>query len=95
MSRQLDRAAHDDVRAAAAPNWRYEFISDDVLPALREAGVTDRQIDQMLVDNPRQYFSGIRPCSPRPTRPVCPGGPDGIKALRRAAARVLPHRQVR
>ncbi|MGD0374193.1 MAG: hypothetical protein ABSB01_06380 [Streptosporangiaceae bacterium] len=31
---------------------------DDVLPALREAGVSDAQIEQMLVDNPRRYLSG-------------------------------------
>ena len=50
-------AGHDEVRAAAAPNWHYTHISDDVLPALRDAGVTEAQIDQMLVDNPRRYFS--------------------------------------
>jgi len=50
-------AAHDAARAAAAPNWHYEYISDDVLPALREAGVTEAQIDQMLVENPRRYFA--------------------------------------
>jgi len=48
---------YDAVHAAAAPNWHYEHISDDVLPALREAGVTEAQLDQMLVDNPRRYFS--------------------------------------
>ena len=54
-------AAHDAARAAAAPDWHYEFISDDVLPALHEAGVTEAQIQQMLVDNPRRYFTGSRP----------------------------------
>jgi phosphotriesterase-related protein len=51
-------ADHDAVRAAAAPNWHYAHISDDVLPALREAGVSDAQIGQMLMGNPRRYFSG-------------------------------------
>ena len=51
-------AAHEAARAAAAPNWHYEYIGDDVLPALREAGVTEAQIRQMLVDNPRRYFIG-------------------------------------
>lgn len=41
------------------PNWHYNHISDDVLPALRERGVTDAQIDQMLVENPRRYFSTL------------------------------------
>jgi phosphotriesterase-related protein len=44
------------VIAAGAPNWHYTHISDDVLPALRERGVTDEQIDQMLVENPRRIF---------------------------------------
>ncbi|MGH3440116.1 MAG: phosphotriesterase family protein [Sciscionella sp.] len=39
-----------------APNWHYTHISDDVLPALRERGVTEQQIHTMLVDNPRRYF---------------------------------------
>jgi phosphotriesterase-related protein len=52
---------HDAVRETALPNWHYEHISDDVLPALREAGVTDAQIDQMLVDNPRRYFTRSQP----------------------------------
>jgi phosphotriesterase-related protein len=42
----------------AAPNWHYEHITRDVLPALREAGVTDAQITTMMVDNPRRYFGG-------------------------------------
>ena len=50
-------AAHDAVRAAAAPNWHYEHISDDVLPALLDAGVTQAQIDTMLVENPVRYFT--------------------------------------
>ena len=43
--------------AQAAPNWHYLHIGNDVLPALREQGVTDEQITTMLVDNPRRYFS--------------------------------------
>jgi phosphotriesterase-related protein len=42
---------------AALPNWHFRHIHTDVLPALREQGVTDAQLDQMLVDNPRRYFS--------------------------------------
>jgi phosphotriesterase-related protein len=39
-----------------APNWNYTHISKDVLPMLRERGMTDEQIRQMLVDTPRRYF---------------------------------------
>ncbi|MBF5001396.1 phosphotriesterase [Nocardia sp. BSTN01] len=46
----------DEGKAAAVPNWNFTHISDDVLPALRERGVSDEQIDTMLVHNPRRYF---------------------------------------
>ena len=41
-----------------APAWHFEHLFDDVLPALRSRGVTDAQIDAMLVGNPRRYFGG-------------------------------------
>jgi len=41
-----------------APRWHFEHLFDDVLPALREGGVTDAQIEAMLVRNPRRYFEG-------------------------------------
>jgi predicted metal-dependent phosphotriesterase family hydrolase len=50
-------AAHDEARAAAAPNWHYEHITDDVLPALLAAGVTQEQIEEMMVENPVRYFT--------------------------------------
>ena len=50
-------AAHDQVRAAVLPSWHYEHISDDVLPALLASGVTQEQIDTMMVENPVGYFT--------------------------------------
>jgi len=41
-----------------APKWTYTHIFDDVIPALRELGVTEAQIQQMLVENPRRFFEG-------------------------------------
>jgi phosphotriesterase-related protein len=38
------------------PNWHYNHISEHVLPALRDRGVTEAQIWQMLVENPRTIF---------------------------------------
>ena len=38
------------------PNWHFLHISDDVIPALKERGVTDEQVHAMLVDNPRKIF---------------------------------------
>jgi len=36
--------------------WHYLHIEDDVLPYLREEGVTEEQVTTMLVDVPRRYF---------------------------------------
>ncbi len=41
---------------AALPNWHYHHIHDDVLPALRERGVSEEDLDRMLVQNPRAVF---------------------------------------
>jgi phosphotriesterase-related protein len=49
----------DPAFAGALPNWHYLHIENDVLPALRGLGVSDQQIDQMLVDNPRRYFENV------------------------------------
>lgn len=46
----------DPALLAGLPDWHYLHLHRDVLPALRARGVTDAQIDQMLVDNPRRYF---------------------------------------
>ncbi|MGV0652925.1 phosphotriesterase family protein [Mycolicibacterium thermoresistibile] len=42
--------------AAGLPNWHYLHIHDDVIPALKQRGVTDEQLTTMLVDNPRRIF---------------------------------------
>ncbi len=46
----------EEGNAAAVPNWNFTHIGDDVLPALRERGVTEGQITTMMADNPRRYF---------------------------------------
>ncbi|GAB2655239.1 phosphotriesterase [Gordonia jinhuaensis] len=45
-----------EAKAQAVPNWNFRHISEDVLPALRERGVSDADITTMLVDVPRRYF---------------------------------------
>jgi phosphotriesterase-related protein len=49
------------LKPAFLPNWHYLHIGNDVIPALRDGGVTDEQIDQMLVGNPRRYFDDVTP----------------------------------
>ena len=43
------------------PQWNYLHIGQEVLPYLREHGVTDEQIDTMLVTNPRRIFETVDP----------------------------------
>jgi phosphotriesterase-related protein len=50
----------EEVTAMAA-NWHYEHISRDVLPALLARGVTQDQIDTMMVANPCRYFEHTGP----------------------------------
>lgn len=46
----------EDLLHQTAPNWHFRHISHDVIPALKERGVTDEHIEQMLVANPRHIF---------------------------------------
>jgi phosphotriesterase-related protein len=39
--------------------WNYLHIHDEVLPYVKERGVTDAQIETMLVDVPRRYFENV------------------------------------
>ncbi len=40
------------------PQWHYLHIEQDVLPYLRDHGVTEEQVTSMLVDTPRRFFEG-------------------------------------
>lgn len=39
-----------------APRWTFRHIPDEVLPALRAAGVSEADVRVMTVENPRQVF---------------------------------------
>jgi phosphotriesterase-related protein len=60
-----DASCHIDwfpsgVREQIAPHWNFTHLHEEVLPALRAAGVSQAQVDTMMIDNPRQYFGGVR-----------------------------------
>ena len=40
------------------PNWHYTYLSDTVIPDLQQRGVTDEQVEQMLVETPRRWIAG-------------------------------------
>ena len=44
------------VEEQASPNWHFLHIHQDVLPALLEREVTEKQIETMLVEVPRRFF---------------------------------------
>jgi phosphotriesterase-related protein len=49
-------ALPEETLPVVLPNWHYLHIHNDVIPALKERGVTDEQLTTMLVDNPRRIF---------------------------------------
>jgi phosphotriesterase-related protein len=43
-------------KEAVQPNWHFRHIPDEVIPMLLDKGVTETDLDTMLVKNPRRYF---------------------------------------
>jgi phosphotriesterase-related protein len=37
-------------------NWSYTHIFKNIIPQLKQAGVTDAQVNQMIMENPRKIF---------------------------------------
>jgi phosphotriesterase-related protein len=45
------------VAAGLAKNWTMTKIFEEVIPVLKEAGMTDEQLDTMLVENPKRWLA--------------------------------------
>jgi phosphotriesterase-related protein len=45
-----------EVLSLGLPQWHYLHIHNDVIPALKQKGVTEEQLHTMLVKNPRRIF---------------------------------------
>ncbi|WP_370618281.1 phosphotriesterase family protein [Mumia qirimensis] len=43
-------------KEVAVPRWNFRHISEDVIPALLEKGLTEDDLTKILVDNPRRHF---------------------------------------
>jgi predicted metal-dependent phosphotriesterase family hydrolase len=56
----------DDLR-----QWHYRHVSQDVLPYLREHGVTEDQIDAMLMRTPARILSGLPGSGPEDVDRAC------------------------
>jgi phosphotriesterase-related protein len=42
--------------AGAATDWSMTFLFESVIPALKEAGMTDEQLNTMMVENPKRWL---------------------------------------
>jgi len=47
----------EQVKPVAAPNWSMTFLFEQVIPELKERGMTDEQLDQMMVENPKGWLA--------------------------------------
>jgi phosphotriesterase-related protein len=50
------REVQDYLKANEVPDWSMTFLFESVIPALREGGMTDDQLDQMMVENPKRWL---------------------------------------
>ena len=46
----------DYLKANEVPNWSMTFLFEEVIPELKERGMTDEQLDQMMVENPKRWL---------------------------------------
>lgn len=51
----------DPTRRAELPDWQYPFLPTTGAARLRAAGVSQEQLDQMLVHNPRRILTPVEP----------------------------------
>jgi phosphotriesterase-related protein len=47
----------EELHAAMTPNWSMTFLFEQVIPELKERGMTDEQLDQMMVENPKRWLA--------------------------------------
>jgi phosphotriesterase-related protein len=51
-------AAKGMLEGGAEKDWSMNIVPDKVIPALREGGMDDAQLETMLVSNPRRWLTG-------------------------------------
>jgi phosphotriesterase-related protein len=49
-------AAEQLLAGGAVKGWSMTLVFDEVIPALREAGMTDEQLQTMMVENPKRWL---------------------------------------
>jgi phosphotriesterase-related protein len=51
------REVQEYLKANEVPNWSMTFLFEEVIPELKERGMTDEQLDQMMVENPKRWLA--------------------------------------
>jgi phosphotriesterase-related protein len=47
----------EQLKPTAAPNWSMTFLFEQVIPELKGRGMTDEQLNQMMVENPKGWLA--------------------------------------
>jgi phosphotriesterase-related protein len=47
----------EELKPVAAPNWSMTFLFEQVIPELKERGMTEDQLNQMMVENPKGWLA--------------------------------------
>jgi phosphotriesterase-related protein len=47
----------EQLKPVAAPNWSMTFLFEQVIPELKKRGMTDDQLNQMMVENPKGWLA--------------------------------------
>ena len=50
------REIQEHLKANEVPDWSMTFLFERVIPELKEGGMTDEQLDQMMVENPKRWL---------------------------------------
>jgi phosphotriesterase-related protein len=47
----------EQLKPVAAPNWSMTFLFEQVIPELKERGMSEEQLEQMMVENPKRWLA--------------------------------------
>jgi phosphotriesterase-related protein len=45
------------LKANEVPNWSMTFLFEEVIPELKGRGMSDDQLNQMMVENPKRWLA--------------------------------------
>jgi phosphotriesterase-related protein len=51
------REVQDYLKANEVPDWSMTFLFDKVIPELKQRGMTDQHLEQMMIENPKRWLA--------------------------------------